>query len=212
MREKGVPVGAIIDVGAQRGTESLIKNYPDVPHLLIEPVNAFVAGIERNYSRIRHEIVAVALSDENGVGRLRTANLAGDEISHAWLAKEGSEVEIARLDSILPRSGFPTPYLLKIDVDGGDAPARIIEGAEGIMDEVSCVVCELVADRFVRLAARIEQFGFSLWDIVECCYYDDVFYQCDAIFVRREYIAANPSLKPFSMASFDPRKWWGSHE
>ncbi|MEK7265063.1 MAG: FkbM family methyltransferase [Pseudomonadota bacterium] len=206
-RARGVPVQAVLDVGVQRATGSLIEVFPDVPHLLFEPVKAFYPDIRKNYSAIRHEIVEVALSDVDGVGHLQSAMIDGKEVSHAWLAKTGEEVKVARLDTIAPRYDFKGPYLLKIDVDGAEIPAKIIDGAAGVMDNVSIVVCEMVAARFMDLASRIERYGFGLWDIVECCYYDDVFYQCDAIFVRKDLVANTPALKPFDFRNFDPRKW-----
>lgn len=209
-RARGLPVECVIDVGVQRGTGSLIKVYPDKPHLLIEPVNEFFPDIRRTYSRIDHQIIEVALSDVDGEGLLQTGSHGGAQTSHAWVSNTGAPVRLARLDTLIPQSGRKGPFLLKIDVDGADAPAKIIDGAAGMMAQVSCVVCEMVADKFMDLAGRIERCGFSLWDIVECSYYDDVFYQCDAIFIRRDLISDRGRLKPFSMESFDPRKWWTS--
>ncbi len=207
LRARGVPVSAVLDVGVQRATGSLIEVFPDVPHLLFEPVKAFYPDIKKNYQHIRHEIVEAALSDVDGTGRIEAAMIDGKEVSHAWISNKGEEVRLARLDTIVPTYGFKGPYLLKIDVDGADIPAKIVDGAAGIMKDVSCVVSEMVAARFMDLAARIERHGFALWDIVESCYYDDVFYQCDAIFVRKEIIAATPELKPFNFRAFDPSKW-----
>jgi FkbM family methyltransferase len=207
-RIKGVPVATVLDVGVQRATGSLIEVFPDVPHLLFEPVTAFYPDIRQNYRTIRHEIVEVAVSDTDGEGRIESAMIDGKEVSHAWLsAKGGEKVKLARLDTIVPQSGYKGPYLLKIDVDGADVPARIIEGAAGIMDQVSCVVSEMVTARFLDLAKRIERHGFVLWDIVESCYYDGVLYQCDAIFVRKDLVDATPELKPFKFREFDPKKW-----
>lgn len=209
-RGRGLPVACVIDVGVQKKTASLIKIYPDAPHLLFEPVRAFFPDIRRNYREIEHELFDFALSDEDGVGFIETASHYGGEISHAWISGKGEEVRLARLDTVIGQTGRKGPFLLKIDVDGANAPAKIIDGAAGVMEDVSCIMCEMVNDKFLDLAARIAQHGFGLWDIVDCAYYDDVFYQCDAIFIRRDLIASNKQLKPFSMESFDPRKWWTS--
>lgn len=206
-RERGVPVAAVLDVGVQRATGSLIEVYPDVPHLLFEPVASFHPDIRKNYQAIRHEIVGVALSDVDGVGHMQSAMIDGKEVSHAWLAKTGDEVKVARLDTMAPQYDFKGPYLLKIDVDGADIPAKIVDGAAGVMGDVSIVVCEMVTARFMDLAGRIGSYGFGLWDIVESCYYDGVFYQCDAIFIRNDLIAKKPALKPFDFKNFDPNKW-----
>lgn len=207
-RARGLPVAGVIDVGVQRGTGSLIEVFPDRPHLLFEPVRDFFPDIERNYARIEHDLFDVALSDVDGEGRLETSGHdKGGGITHAWVSGKGEAVRLARLDTIVPQSGRKGPFLLKIDVDGADAPAKIIDGAEGIMKDVSCVVSEMVADQFVDLSMRIMKSGFALWDIVESAYYDDVFYQCDAIFIRKDILAANAGLKPFSIKTFDPSKW-----
>lgn len=211
LRARGAPVASVLDVGVQRATGSLIEVFPDVPHLLFEPVTLFHRDIRANYRNIRHEIVAAALSDTDGTGFIETSKIDGKEVSHAWISTKGEEVKIARLDSIVPTYGMKAPYLLKIDVDGAAIPGKIIDGAAGLMKDVSCVVCEMVADRFTDLAQRIEKHGFSLWDIVESCYYDDVFYQCDAVFVRKDLIRSQPQLKPFDFRNFDPRKWRIGH-
>lgn len=214
MRSRGVPVAAVLDVGVQRGTGSLIDVYPDVPHLLFEPVKAFAADISRNYNykRIEHQLFEVALSDVDGTGLMEVRKTDAEGISHAWVSERGESVRLARLDTLVPQSGVSGPYLLKIDVDGADAPGKIIDGAAGVMKDVSCVVCEMVVDKFFDLSGRIQQHGFVLWDIVETSYYDDVFYQCDAVFLRSEHLVKEPGLKPFGLATFDPRKWWGSHD
>lgn len=209
-RDRGLPVACVIDVGVQKKTDFLIKTCADAPHLLFEPVRAFFPEIRRNYQGIDYELFELALSDEDGIGLLETGSHNGGEISHAWISRKGEAVRLARLDTVIKQVGRVGPFLLKIDVDGADAPAKIIDGASGVMKDVSCVVCEMVRDRFLDLAGRIARHGFELWDIVDCAYYDDIFYQCDAIFIRRDLIASNNRLKPFSMNSFDPRKWWSS--
>jgi len=205
-RARGLPVGCVIDVGVQRCTPSLIEAFPDKPHLLFEPVRDFFPVISRNYARIEHELFELALSDIDGDGFLHKSGHGGG-VTHAWIAKSGEAVNLARLDTVIGKSGRKGPFLLKIDVDGADAPAKIIEGSSGVFAETSCVVCEMVGSRFLDLANRIARHDFILWDIAEPAYYDGVFYQCDAVFIRRDILEANAGLKPFSMASFDPQKW-----
>lgn len=207
-RDRGLPVSCVIDVGVQRATGSLMEVFPDRPHLLFEPVREFFPDIARNYARIEHELFDLALSDIDGEGFLqKSGHGGGGGVTHAWVSGKGETIKLARLDTVIAKSNRKGPFLLKIDVDGADAPAKIIEGAAGMMSEVSCVVSEMVADRFTDLATRIERSGFVLWDIVESAYYDEVFYQCDAIFIRKDLITAHKELKPFSIQTFDPGKW-----
>ncbi|MCB2098861.1 MAG: FkbM family methyltransferase [Parvularculaceae bacterium] len=207
LRNRGVEIASVIDVGVQRQTASLVECFPDKPHLLIEPVSAFHADIARNYRDIRHKAVTCAASDEDGAGRLQLASIEGGNVTHAHLSQSGEEVVLRRLDTLLPEIAFPAPYLLKIDVDSTAASIKVLDGARGAIDAVSCIICEVVARDFVRLVARIEEAGFALWDVVDVTYYDDVFYQCDVIFIRRTLIAADDRLKPFRFDAFDPKKW-----
>jgi len=210
-RSRGLPVDCVIDVGVQRSTPSLIEAFPDKPHLLFEPVRDFFPDISRNYAKIDHELFEIALSDVDGEGFLqKRGQIGGGGVTHAWVSKAGEPVRLARLDTMIRDARRSGPFLVKIDVDGADAPAKIIEGAPAVLAETSCVVCEFVAERFLDLAARIARHGFVLWDIVEPAYYDDVFYQCDAVFIRKDVIAANSGLRPFAMATFDPAKWRGA--
>lgn len=204
---RGVEIATVIDVGVQRETPSLIECFPTAGHLLFEPVKEFHGDIAANYRNIRHAIFDCAVSNRDGEGRLKSLQISGAGVTHAHVGEEGEAVRLARLDTVLPVAGFAPPYLLKIDVDSMDATLNALAGTEGIMNDVACIVCEMVAVHFVSLAQRIEAAGFRLWDIVECCYYDDVLYQSDAVFVRSSLIRSNPRLKPFNFDKYDPQKW-----
>lgn len=213
LKRAGVEISTILDVGVQHGTPDLMTAFPNTPHVLFEPVAEYAARIAENYKAIPHQLHAVAVSDVTGEGNLQTLSVReGGGITHAVLGAQGRPVQVVRLDKIVPETGCAAPFLLKIDVEGVDIPGRILDGASGIMDQVSIVICEMVGSRFIDLASRIARHDFVLWDIVEACYYDDVFWQCDAVFVRRRDLQANPALRPMGIAAFDHKKWWESHQ
>ncbi|MEZ5914597.1 MAG: hypothetical protein R3C42_03085 [Parvularculaceae bacterium] len=204
---RGVEIATVIDVGVQRETPSLIECFPTAGHLLFEPVKEFHGDIAARLPQYSPRDFRLRGFEPRRRGRLKSLQISGAGVTHAHVGEEGEAVRLARLDTVLPVAGFAPPYLLKIDVDSMDATLNALAGTEGIMNDVACIVCEMVAVHFVSLAQRIEAAGFRLWDIVECCYYDDVLYQSDAVFVRSSLIRSNPRLKPFNFDKYDPQKW-----
>ena len=190
LRARGVPVSTVLDVGVQYGTPELIAAYPDVPHVLFEPVEEFAAGIHASYAGVEHELVSAAVSDESGSVSLKTFTvLEGHAISHSIMTDE-PQGEVARtvpkvsLDDYLSRHPHAAPYLLKIDVDG--AELRILRGARDTLSNCSIVLIEAPKSQFIERIAAVAAAGFELFDLTEPCYYDGAFWQCDAVLVRRD--------------------------
>ena len=69
LRNRKVAIGTVLDVGVLTGTPELMEAFPDVPHILFEPVVEFNPAIERAYRRHRFEIANVAISDRVGDSR-----------------------------------------------------------------------------------------------------------------------------------------------
>ncbi len=210
IRDSGVEIGSVIDVGVERKTASLIETFGDRPHLLIEPVAAFHDAISQNYRGIDYRLVGAAAGDRDGVAKISTAAIGKAGISHAWTNRgdgESEAVAMTRIDSAVKNAGLSGPFLLKIDVDSPDTTIAVLDGASAIVSEIACIVCELVSMRVIHTAARIERDGFVLWDLVDIVHYDDVFYQCDGVFLRRDLVGADKRLKPFDFATFNPEKW-----
>lgn len=197
LKERGVPVGTILDVGVQTGTFELISAFPDLKHMLFEPVEEFFPAIEKNYARVPHELVKAAISDETGSVTLKTSRkLQGMDISHSSMvfgdAPEGTEtrtVPMARLDDLLKDRQLPGPYLLKIDIDGHEM--RALKGAAETLKKCSVVIVECVHSTLPQRMTHVLNAGFRLFDLAEPCYYDKVFWQCDAIFLRKDVFAAH---------------------
>ncbi len=86
LRDRGIPVETVIDIGVLHGTPELMGVWPDRQHLLFEPVSEFANSIRNNYRNISHELHAVAVSDEMGtVGLKVLAKIDGMEISHSQM-------------------------------------------------------------------------------------------------------------------------------
>ncbi|MEM9234137.1 MAG: FkbM family methyltransferase, partial [Pseudomonadota bacterium] len=163
LRDKGVPVSSVIDVGVLDGTPELMEAYPEVPHLLIEPLEDVQDKIYKRYTDagITYDLVQAAASDTPGEIILHTKS-AGASITHARLDAPGNGTSTAArtaralpLDDILSERGLPAPSLLKIDVDG--AELAVLRGAQKVLTRCSVVCIEAsVATIFERSAPLTE--------------------------------------------------------
>src|SRR5271156_4015849 len=83
LREVGVPIGTILDVGAHAETVELRLVFPDKRHILFEPAVEFHAALQKNYAEMDYQVIPMALSDQDGQGSLRKVAIDGGNISHA---------------------------------------------------------------------------------------------------------------------------------
>jgi FkbM family methyltransferase len=206
LRRAQVPVGTIIDVGVNEQTFELRDVFPDVRHILFEPTLECHDAIRTNYAHMDYELVPCALSDQDGTGFMKKVTL-GDKIDYATMldyfpsehrpddgVSIGSPepVPTLRLDNFMTNRNDSMPYLLKIDVDGHEMP--VMRGTEGIWDRVSCVIVEVNVPSFTERMNFILSKGFRLFDIVDSCYYYDMFWQTDLVFVAEKFMD-NPILR-----------------
>jgi FkbM family methyltransferase len=195
LRERGVPVETVIDVGVLHGTPELMAVWPDKRHVLFEPVAEFAPKIAHNYRNLRHELHTMAVGDSSGTIGLRTTSaIAGMDISHSKMtdAVPGADPAIRSvpkiaLDDFLPRRALTEPYLLKIDIDGQEL--SVLKGAAETLRKCSVVIIECQSSQLVQRISAVQAAGFDLFDLAEPCYYDKVFWQCDAVFVRKDLLA-----------------------
>lgn len=211
LKHAGVEFGTIIDVGTHAETPELRLAFPDKKHVLFEPAEEFFAKIAANYAGMDWELAPVAVSSADGTARLQKFAIDGQEISHSKIQigcddADLLEVTTVRLDTFFRDRTDPTPYLLKVDVDGFELP--ILESAEGIWSRIDCVIVEATADTFGERFEIIASKGYKLIDIVDQCYYAGVFSQADLIFVSERAWAANPLLlRPWEAQEFQWSKW-----
>jgi hypothetical protein len=113
LRDRGVPAGTIVDVGVCHCIEELLAIWPDLKHMLFDPVAEFAGSIEHHYRNIPHELHGVAVGDETGTSGLKVDSvLPGMSISHSSMTDEkpGEDSAIrlvpkVKLDDFLPGAG-----------------------------------------------------------------------------------------------------------
>ena len=178
LRRLELPIDTILDVGIQHSTPSLIEVFPDKRHILFEPIDDYFNQIAKNYSSVDYELVNAAVCDVDGTVTLHSERKTlGNEISHSWIVQKATEtsriVDSIRLDTFLSKKNRLGSCLLKIDVEGADIPASILQGGLETLANTSVVVIEMTVDRFMQRAKLLDQAGFDIWDIVDLCYYGD---------------------------------------
>ncbi|MGY1489060.1 FkbM family methyltransferase [Methylobacillus pratensis] len=197
IKKIGMPIGTVLDVGVLTRTPELIEAFPDLHHLLFEPYSGWNDRIAHHYRDLSHEILNIAVSDQDGTATLELRSVNPDyEVTHTGIVQEpgsGREsitVPMSRLDTVLAdRQALPGPYLLKIDVDGHEM--AILQGAEQTLKQCSVVVIEAAIGSLMERAKVLESAGFTLFDIVDICYYDDYLWQVDLVFLNTQMMLEN---------------------
>lgn len=210
LKDTGLPIGSIIDVGVLSSTPELLRVFPDRMHLLIEPVVEWNDTIARNYAGVAHEIVNCAASDQDGAVTLEVESvIPGMPISHARMSSdvrrgyESRTVPMATLDRLADERQLKEPFLLKIDVDG--AELRVLAGATRMLQRCSVVIVEMGILNFMDRSRPLIEAGFELFDVMGLSYYEDRLRQFDAVFVNTKMLNAN-GLNMFTKP-FDFGKW-----
>lgn len=215
----GVPVNSILDVGVQGGTKPLMAVFPDLPHYLFEPVDAYFNNIRNAYKNYRHELIHVALSDEDGKAwQVGISRDNSGKVTHSWVSdrevstkEEAQLVECkpirkAKLDTVMQTLSLPAgPWLLKVDVDGHEIP--ILRGAEKTLRNTSVVVVEAPLHTMLARSEVLLNAGFQLFDIVDLSYYYGTLSQVDLVFVRQDLVNANAELRPWQTKTFAWEAW-----
>jgi hypothetical protein len=65
----------------------------------------------------------------------------------------------------------------------------VIRGATETLKKCSIVIVECQSTQLVQRISAVQAAGFTLVDLAEPCYYDKVFWQYDAVFIRKDIAA-----------------------
>ncbi|MEP4053465.1 MAG: FkbM family methyltransferase [Litorimonas sp.] len=212
LKNMGFPVEAVVDVGVLTCTTALMGAYPNVPHILVEPIEEFHPDIRRIYQNagIQYRLVKAAASDSDGMAKLKTTSVrSGKDITHSRLTTEKGEgddfriVPTITIETLIKEHTVPKPFLLKIDVDG--AELDVMRGALPAVSNCSVLCVEAGLRNFTERCNAALTLGFELFDIVDLCYYGERFVQADFIFINSQMVR-NLKLQVYA-DGFDVEKW-----
>ncbi len=215
----GVNPATAIDAGAANGTGELYSTFPHARHLLIEPLIEFepaLAALKRQIPQIEYRITAAGPQPGEIVLHVHP-DLYG---SSTRLEDEASDVNgtprtvpVACLDDLC--EDFPPPYLIKVDVQGGELD--VLAGAGRVLSQTDFAVLETSLFQTYRGAPQLRdviefmnQKGFVVYDIAGLLHrpLDNALLQVDVAFVpitsplRRDHSYATPEQRARQNAEF----------
>jgi FkbM family methyltransferase len=164
----------VIDVGVGGGTYDLYESFPQAVHLLVEPLAEFQQVLDGISRRYRAEYVVAAAGASEGMATLNVhSHLEGSSL----LREKGYHDDIAprrvplvTLDSLCRSRRLTGPFLLKVDVQGGEL--EVLKGASEVMRESDLVILEVSLFEFVEggpqfyeVVSFMKERGFVVYDI-----------------------------------------------
>lgn len=189
LRSDGFNFGAVLDVGVMKSTPELMEHFRDVPQLLCEPVEEFHSAIRDTYSAAGVDFILEprAVSSSTGTSELEIVSAPGGEgITHSTLAgahaasEDRRTIQTVTLDASVAEHQMKAPYLLKVDVDGFEL--AVLEGAPSTLSQTAVLVIEATFHRFSEIDAFMTAQGFKVYDVIDLCYSDGKFWQCDLVY------------------------------
>jgi FkbM family methyltransferase len=171
LRSSGIQPATVIDVGVARGTYELYDAFPDVPLLLVEPMEEFRPALEAVCLERRGEFVIAAAGAAAGKIELSFGERWDGASSTIAFANKRT-VPLVRLDDVVAERGLKGPYLLKIDVQG--AERSVLDGAATVLGQACAVLLEVGLYDFggtgFDLAAAVDYMagrGFKAFDLYD---------------------------------------------
>ncbi len=175
LRGLGVVPATVVDVGVASGTPDLYAAFPEARLLLVEPMAEWRATLaplvaERGGRLVIAAAGAAPGSRELAVHRVPACSSLVGERSGDGASVETRTVDVVTLDDVVAQAGLPGPYVLKVDVEGGElevlrgAPS-VLERCEVVLLEVSLFELNAGAPQFADVVAELHRLGWVPYDL-----------------------------------------------
>lgn len=199
LRDLGLRPGTVIDVGVANGTMELYSAFPQSYFLLIEPIGSFVPEMESILRRYNGSYVLAAAGPRSGQVIFNVHD-EGPDGSSLYKESDGpqadgheSTIPMIKIDDVLLEKQLSPPYLIKVDVQGGELDVleggqRALEAAEAVSLEVSLFQFFKGGPQFYDVVEYMKRRNFVVFDIVLAANrpLDNALAQLDVVFVREE--------------------------
>jgi FkbM family methyltransferase len=192
----GLRVESVIDVGVGYGTPEILKLFKGKSILLVEPNRTFLPYLDKIKARYGAKYVMVAASDVDSEQDflLRDDPEASSFYQEAGISRyQKIKVPCRRIDSIIPEFSMKPPYLLKVDVQGGEL--KVLKGSTETLTLTEAVIVEtgllrsyVGAPELFDIVSFMKPLNFVVYDIFGLSYrpFDRALAHLDLVFVRED--------------------------
>jgi FkbM family methyltransferase len=171
----GLEPSTVIDVGVGPGTPDIYAAFPDARLVLVEPLEEWHAHLESLRSSYDIALVAAAAGPSHGeielaVHRVPTlSSMLGGRPDDA-ADPQRRTVPMVRLDDVRHELDLSGPFLLKVDVEGGEL--EVLKGSPQLLGDTELVLLEVSffqlvggAPQFHDVVAWMHEHGFVISDL-----------------------------------------------
>ena len=199
-RRLGFKPGTVIDCGFAYGTDGL-DVFQEARYVLIDPIAEVEGAMVRFCQQHPGSIYGlVAVSDHEGELEMVTRKgITGSSFHTKFLKQEDElrKIPVVTLDGFLAGYDLPTPFLLKLDLEGHELHA--LRGAARTLRHTEMVILEIGTwaedhrrgrPSMMDLFRFMEDEGFVFYEFVEPGFrpIDGALYMFDAVFVRTDSV------------------------
>lgn len=137
----------VYDIGANIGTHTCFigKRLQSGTVVAFEPMPTNATRLRHNLSANvpidRWEVAELALSNEDGAGSLAVKSQKYGEGNHSLSVDGELEIDVFRGETLVETGRYPSPDILKIDVEG--AELEVLRGFENLLSDIRVVYAEL---------------------------------------------------------------------
>ncbi len=197
LQQREFAVNTVIDIGAAEGgfflQRAASQLFPSARHFFIDAMQENEDVYRRLEKAFQAGYEIAALSSLDGEVSMRIDphfyNTHIDHLQPETPYETLRKVPVRTLDGIVARHALKPPYLLKLDVQGGELD--VLRGALRTLDDAVVVCTEIQIfterDTLVELLSFMQGVGWALFDITDLGHYpsDLSLYQCYATFIPR---------------------------
>jgi FkbM family methyltransferase len=174
LKAGGLEPATVIDVGVGYGTVPLYEAFPAARLVLIEPLAEFEGTLDRLARTYGAELVRAAAGAGPGTATMHVSpylegsSLLTENVDIGGMADR--EVPMVTIDATCERLGLLGPFLIKVDVQGGEL--EVLDGAAETLPAAEAVILEVSLFRFMEggpdladVVAYMKARGFAAYDI-----------------------------------------------
>jgi FkbM family methyltransferase len=174
-RRRGLSPATVIDVGVGPGTPELYQAFPDAKLLLVEPLEEWRSHLEQVQRERQAEVVTAAAGACAGEIELAVHRVPACSSMVGRRRGEDADptrrvVEMVRLDDVVEHRGLTGPFVVKVDVEGGELEVlagalELLRTTELVLLEVSLFELVAGAPQFHDVVIWMHDHGFVVSDL-----------------------------------------------